>query len=188
VEAEARWWRVARRGCAKALTRPLSGRAAPKAIGFTGFDGSVWQRRAGELERLWMRTDRQAGPLGTSGPSRPAPDPSPTGAAGQGLPAGRVATASGPRPMAPRLGHLGVSARAVLPGPGVTGGVQVRVTLTAIDWASDIVAFVGPRGIERVVAVRDPAMRELFRQPHLATRVDLTYVETVTVSVEPSAN
>jgi hypothetical protein len=75
-----------------------------------------------------------------------------------------------------------------LPGGGVAGGVQVRVTITAIDLVNNTVAFVGPRGIERVIAVRDPAMQGLLRSLHSGSQVDLTYVEAVTVNVEPIAN
>jgi hypothetical protein len=74
-----------------------------------------------------------------------------------------------------------------LPGGGVAGGVQVRVTITAIDWANNTVTFIGPRGIERVVAVRDPGMQRLLRSLHPGSQVDLTYIEAVTVNVEPMA-
>jgi hypothetical protein len=75
-----------------------------------------------------------------------------------------------------------------LPGGGVAGGVQVRVTITAIDLANNTVAFVGPRGIERVVAVKDPGMQGLLRSLHPGSQVDLTYVEAVSVNVEPIAS
>lgn len=75
-----------------------------------------------------------------------------------------------------------------LPGGGVAGAVQVRVTITGIDWANNTVAFVGPRGIERVVAVKDPAMQGLLSSLHPGSQVDLTYVEAVTVNVTPMAN
>jgi hypothetical protein len=75
-----------------------------------------------------------------------------------------------------------------LPGGGVAGGIQVRVTITGIDWANNTVAFVGPRGIERVVAVSDPGMQALLRSLHPGSQVDLTYVEAVTVNVEPIAS
>ncbi len=75
-----------------------------------------------------------------------------------------------------------------LPAGGVAAGVKVRVTITAIDWANNTVAFVGPRGIERVVAVKDPGMQGLLRSLHPGSQVDLTYVEAVTVNVEPIAN
>ena len=75
-----------------------------------------------------------------------------------------------------------------LPAGGVAGGVQVRVTITAIDLANNTVAFVGPRGIERVVAVKDPDMQRLLRSLQPGSQVDLTYVEAVTVSVEPMAS
>jgi hypothetical protein len=74
-----------------------------------------------------------------------------------------------------------------LPGGGVAGGVKVRVTITGIDWTNNVVSFIGPRGIERVVAVRDPAMQGLLSSLHVGSQVDLTYVEAVTVSVEPIA-
>jgi hypothetical protein len=75
-----------------------------------------------------------------------------------------------------------------LPSGGVAGGVQVRVTITGIDLASNTVAFVGPRGIERVVAVKDPNMQGLLRSLHIGSQVDLTYVEAVSVNVEPIAS
>lgn len=75
-----------------------------------------------------------------------------------------------------------------LPAAGVAGGVQVRVTITGIDLANNTVGFVGPRGVERVVAVQDPAMRGLLRSLHVGSQVDLTYVEAVTVNVEPVAS
>jgi hypothetical protein len=75
-----------------------------------------------------------------------------------------------------------------LPGGGVAGAVKVRVTITGIDWTNNTVAFIGPRGIERVVAVKDPAMQGLLRSLQPGSQVDLTYVEAVTVNVEPVAN
>ncbi len=74
-----------------------------------------------------------------------------------------------------------------LPGGGVAGAVRVRVTITAIDLANNTVAFVGPRGIERVVDVRDPGMQGLLRSLHPGSQVDLTYVEAVSVDVQPMA-
>jgi hypothetical protein len=75
-----------------------------------------------------------------------------------------------------------------LPGGGVAGGVQVRVTITAIDLAKNTVTFIGPRGIPRVVAVNDPNMQGLLRSLHVGSQVDLTYVEAVSVNVEPVAS
>jgi|SRR5271165_2768574 len=71
-----------------------------------------------------------------------------------------------------------------LPGGGVAGGVQVRVTITGVDLASNTVAFVGPR----VVVVKDPAMQGLLCSLQRGSQVDLTHVEAVTVNVEPIAS
>lgn len=81
----------------------------------------------------------------------------------------------------------GRAAPGQLPGAGVAGGVRVRVTITAVYRATNTVAFVGPRGIERVVYVRDPAMQALLRTLQPGSQVDLTYVEAVTVNVTPVA-
>ncbi len=81
----------------------------------------------------------------------------------------------------------GRAAPGQLPAASVAGGVRVRVTITAVYWATNTVAFVGPRGIERSVYVGDPAMQAPLRSLHPGSQVDLTYVEAVTVSVTPVA-
>ena len=62
------------------------------------------------------------------------------------------------------------------------------MTITDIDLANNTVGFVGPRGIPRVVAVKDPNMQGLLRSLHIGSQVDLTYVEAVSVNVEPIAS
>jgi hypothetical protein len=81
----------------------------------------------------------------------------------------------------------GRAAPGELPAAAVAGGVRVRVTITAVYLATNTVAFVGPRGIERSVYVRDPAMQALLRTLQPGSQVDLTYVEAVTVNVTPIA-
>jgi hypothetical protein len=75
-----------------------------------------------------------------------------------------------------------------LPAGSVSRTVRARVTVTEIDIARNTVAFVGPRGIPHVVAVRDPRMQALLRTLHPGSQVDLTYLEALSIKVDPIAN
>jgi hypothetical protein len=72
-----------------------------------------------------------------------------------------------------------------LPAGSVSRAVRARVTVTEVDVARNTIAFVGPRGITRVVAVRDPHMQALVRTLHPGSQVDLTYIEALSIKVEP---
>jgi len=75
-----------------------------------------------------------------------------------------------------------------LPGASVGGAVTVRVVVTSVNLSSNTVSFVGPRGIPREVAVKDPAMQALLRSLSPGSQVDVTYAEALAVSVQPMAN
>ncbi len=82
----------------------------------------------------------------------------------------------------------GRAAPGQLPAGAVAGAVRVRVTITGLDLPSNTVSFVGPRGITRVVVVKDPGMQAMLGSLHVGSKVDLTYVEALSVRVEPVAN
>ena len=81
----------------------------------------------------------------------------------------------------------GVRAR---PGqrPGGAAGRQVRarVRIEAVDRGTGRVAFVGPRGVRRVVTPREPEMVDFVRGLRPGDEVDMTYSEAAAVRVEPA--
>lgn len=65
--------------------------------------------------------------------------------------------------------------------------IRNRVRIEGVDPASGTVAFVGSDRVPRVVAVRQPAMREFLRTLKAGDEVEVTFTEAVAVSVEPAA-
>jgi hypothetical protein len=81
----------------------------------------------------------------------------------------------------------GTAASRVRPGglPGATfvRGVQLQVTIDAVDRRQNTVTFTGPQGVVRTVAVRDAKMQAFARRLRPGDKVDLTITEGVTVDV-----
>jgi len=87
---------------------------------------------------------------------------------------------------------LGVTEGAVRARPGQRPGgavgreVRARVRIEAVDRGTGRVAFVGPRGVRRVVTPREPEMVDFARRLRPGDEVDVTYAEAVAVRVEPA--
>jgi hypothetical protein len=69
----------------------------------------------------------------------------------------------------------------------VVDHVRERVRIEGVDTANNTVAFVGPGGVPRRVAVRQPAMQEFLRTLKAGDEVDVTFTEAVAIRVEPMA-
>ena len=72
------------------------------------------------------------------------------------------------------------------PGGAVGREVRARVRIEAVDRGTGRVAFVGPRGVRRVVTPREPEMVDFVRRLRPGDEVDVTYSEAVAVRVEPA--
>ena len=72
--------------------------------------------------------------------------------------------------------------------PGAAAGRQVRarVRIEAVDPGTGRVAFVGPRGVRRVVTPREPEVVDFVRRLRPGDEVDVTYIEAAAVRVEPA--
>jgi hypothetical protein len=64
--------------------------------------------------------------------------------------------------------------------------IRVRVKIEAVDRATNTVTFMDPRGVQHIVAVRNPEMIAFIRRIRPGDEVELNYVEAVAVSVEPA--
>ena len=71
------------------------------------------------------------------------------------------------------------------PGGAVGREVRARVRIEAVDRGTGRVAFVGPRGVRRVVTPREPEMADFVRRLRPGDEVDVTYSEAAAVRVEP---
>ena len=72
------------------------------------------------------------------------------------------------------------------PGGAVGREVRARVRIEAVDRGTGRVAFVGPRGVRRVVTPREPEMVDFVRRLRPGDEVDVTYTEAAAVRVEPA--
>lgn len=72
--------------------------------------------------------------------------------------------------------------------PGISGQREVKATVTidAVDLKNNIVTFTGPQGNVNIVTVQRPQMREFIKTLKTGDKVDVTYTESVAVSVEPA--
>jgi hypothetical protein len=71
------------------------------------------------------------------------------------------------------------------PGGEVTRVLSGRVTVTAVDPASNAVSFVGPNGVPRTVVARRPEAQAFVRSLRPGEQVDIVYEEALAVSIEP---
>jgi hypothetical protein len=74
------------------------------------------------------------------------------------------------------------------PGGGAGASVTVTVKILGIDPGTNKVAFQGEDGSQHVVAVKSPNMRKFIRTLKPGDKVDVTYTESVAVSVTPAAH
>jgi hypothetical protein len=72
--------------------------------------------------------------------------------------------------------------------PGAFRGetIRARVQITAIDLAHNILSFVGPARILRVVQINDPRLLEFLRTLHEGDEVDVTYSLGIAARVVPA--
>jgi hypothetical protein len=72
------------------------------------------------------------------------------------------------------------------PGGGAGASVTVPVTILGVDPGTNTVAFQGSDGSQHVIAVKSPNMQKFIRTLKAGDTVDVTYTESVAVSVSPS--
>jgi hypothetical protein len=72
------------------------------------------------------------------------------------------------------------------PGGGVGASVTESVKILGVDPGTNKVAFQQADGSQHVIAVKSPNMRKFIRTLKAGDNVDVTYTESVAVSVTPS--
>lgn len=73
------------------------------------------------------------------------------------------------------------------PGGEITRVRRGRVTVTAVDPASNSISFVGPNNVLRTVAAENVDVQAFFRKLRVGDQVDLVYEEALAISIEPLA-
>jgi hypothetical protein len=73
------------------------------------------------------------------------------------------------------------------PGGGVGGSVTVTVKILGVDPGTNTVAFQQADGSQHVIAVKSPNMQQFIRTLKVGDTVDVTYTESVAVSVLPAS-
>lgn len=71
------------------------------------------------------------------------------------------------------------------PGRAVGRSVTARVTIQSVDKEFHTVTFTGPRGLTRVIGVKDPKMQTFAEQLKPGDQVDITYYEALAARVIP---
>jgi hypothetical protein len=94
--------------------------------------------------------------------------------------AGSAAASSMPAPGGAATGAAGGQ-----PRPAASNQVEQRTTVSAIDRQNNTISFQGPDNVLRTVAARDPAMTERLRSLNVGDPIDVTYVESVAISLDP---
>jgi len=72
------------------------------------------------------------------------------------------------------------------PGGGAGSSVTVTVSILGIDPGNNTVAFQDTDGTQHVIAVKSPDMRQFIRTLKPGDHVDVTYTESVAVTVTPA--
>ena len=90
-------------------------------------------------------------------------------------------------PAAPAFAGVAVSANdtAERPGGEITRVRQGRVTITAVDPGAGTVSFVGPDGVARTVAPKNPDVQAFIRRLRVGDQVDMVYEEALAISIQP---
>jgi hypothetical protein len=73
------------------------------------------------------------------------------------------------------------------PGGGAGSSVTVTVKVLGIDPGTNTVAFQESDGSQHVIEVKSPEMRKFIRTLKPGDNVDVTYTESVAISVTPAA-
>jgi hypothetical protein len=71
------------------------------------------------------------------------------------------------------------------PGGGITRVRRGRVTVTAVDPATNTISFLGPNNVPRTVVAQNPEVRAFIRRLRVGDQVDLVYEEALAISIEP---
>jgi len=71
------------------------------------------------------------------------------------------------------------------PGGEITRVRRGRVTITAVDPATNSVSFIGPNNVPRTVVAQNPEVQSFVRRLRVGDQVDLVYEEALAVSIEP---
>ncbi|MBX9750007.1 MAG: hypothetical protein K5Q68_10370 [Roseococcus sp.] len=74
---------------------------------------------------------------------------------------------------------------AARPGGEVTRVRSGRVTITAVNAATNTVSFTGPGGLNRTVTATNPELRRFFGQLRVGEQVDMTYEEALAIEITP---
>jgi len=72
------------------------------------------------------------------------------------------------------------------PGGGAGSSVTVTVRILGVDPGNNTVAFQDADGTQHVIAVKSPNMREFIRTLKPGDNVDVTYTESLAVTVTPA--
>src|SRR5215469_3606411 len=72
------------------------------------------------------------------------------------------------------------------PGGGAGSSVTVSVKILGVNPSSNTVAFEDSDGQQHVIAVKSPNMRKFIRTLKAGDHVDVTYTESVAISVTPA--
>jgi len=73
------------------------------------------------------------------------------------------------------------------PGGGAGASVTVTVKILGVDPGTNTVAFEQADGSQHIIAVKSPEMQKFIRTLKAGDHVDVTYTESVAVSVTPAA-
>src|SRR3954453_9065564 len=71
------------------------------------------------------------------------------------------------------------------PGGEITRVRRGRVTVTAVDPATNSISFIGPNNVPRTVVAQNPEVQAFIRRLRVGDQVDLVYEEALAISVEP---
>ena len=74
---------------------------------------------------------------------------------------------------------------AARPGGEVTRVRSGRVTVTAVDPATNSISFIGPNNVPRTVVAKNPDVQAFIRRLRAGNEVDLVFEEALAISVEP---
>ncbi|CAH2603969.1 conserved exported protein of unknown function [Rhodovastum atsumiense] len=64
--------------------------------------------------------------------------------------------------------------------------VTARVRILAVDTRANTVTFLGPSGLPRIIALRDPGMQRFAATLQPGDDVDVTYTEALAIRVDPA--
>ena len=71
------------------------------------------------------------------------------------------------------------------PRGAIGGQVRATVQVEAVDRASNTLTIIGPAGVARTIAVRDPDAQRFLQTLKAGDRVELVYTEALAMAVEP---